>query len=100
MNMRDSTVLTVGTALSRARDAGAFVELLVQGQWIGGEVTAIDGHGAVLCGEYGESAVVRLDLVSAVKVRDQADPRTETRPGRHDAQVRAHHGAARISEIA
>lgn len=100
--MRDSTVLTVGTALSRARDAGAFVEILVQGQWITGLVSAIDGYGAVLSGELGQTAVVRLELVSAVKVIEH--DLTQEDPGRYaphgEAQVRAHHGSARVHEIA
>lgn len=99
--MRDSTVLTVGTALSRARDAGAFVEILVQGQWITGLVSAIDGYGAVLSGELGQTAVVRLELVSAVKVIEHdltQDPAQYSPHG--EAQVRAHHGSARVHEIA
>ena len=66
--MNGSTVLTIGTALSRAEQAGASVSALVQGQWIAGRVLGIDGHGVVLANEDGESAVLRLEQVAVVRI--------------------------------
>lgn len=63
----DSTIYTIGTALSRAHDNHVTVELLVEGHWVHGRVTAIDGHGVVLADETSEQ-VVRMERVSAVRV--------------------------------
>ena len=78
--MNGSTVLTIGTALSRAEQAGASVSALVQGQWISGRVIGIDGHGVVLTNHEGESAVLRLEHVAVVRIEDSAvaDPAPET----------------------
>jgi hypothetical protein len=70
--MNGSTVLTIGTALSRAEQAGASVSALVQGQWISGRVLGIDGHGVVLANGDGESAVLRLEHVAVVRIEDSA----------------------------
>lgn len=43
-----STILTVGTLLSRAEDQGIPVRILVEGQWISGTPIASDSHGVVL----------------------------------------------------
>ncbi len=45
-----STLFTIGTALSRARDHGVVVRVLVAGHWIEGMVSEVDGHGVVLTG--------------------------------------------------
>jgi hypothetical protein len=70
--MNGSTVLTIGTALSRAEQAGASVSALVQGQWISGRVLGIDGHGVVLANGDGESAVLRLEHVAVVRIEESA----------------------------
>ena len=70
--MNGSTVLTIGTALSRAEQAGATVSALVQGQWISGRVLGIDGHGVVLANGDGESAVLRLEHVAVIRIEDSA----------------------------
>ena len=70
--MNGSTVLTIGTALNRAEQAGAQVSALVQGQWISGRVLGIDGHGVVLANGDGESAVLRLEHVAVVRIDDAA----------------------------
>ena len=70
--MHGSTILTIGTALSRAEQAGAQVFALVQGQWISGRVLGIDGHGVVLRNSAGESAVLRLEHVAAVRIDEAA----------------------------
>ncbi len=77
--MNGSTVLTIGTALSRAEQAGAQVSALVQGQWITGRVLGIDGHGVVLTNSDGESAVLRLEHVAVVRIDEEAvaEPATQ-----------------------
>ena|SRR5689334_4281986 len=70
--MTGSTILTIGTALSRAEQSGATVSALVQGQWISGRVLGIDGHGVVLANGDGESAVLRLEHVAVIKIEDSA----------------------------
>jgi len=78
--MNGSTVLTIGTALSRAEQAGASVSALVQGQWVSGRVIGIDGHGVVLASDEGEHAVLRLEHVAVVRIEDSAvaEPAPET----------------------
>jgi hypothetical protein len=89
--MNGSTILTIGTALNRAQQAGAQVFALVQGQWIAGHVLGIDGHGVVLRNSAGESAVLRLEHVAAVRIDEAAvaDPTDESdgqSDGRPDEQ--------------
>jgi len=64
----DSTIYTIGTALRRAHDNDLPVEVLVEGQWMGGEVIAVDGHGVVLHAQESEHSVIRMESVSAVRV--------------------------------
>ncbi|HEX5561265.1 MAG TPA: hypothetical protein VFX52_06450 [Nocardioidaceae bacterium] len=70
----DSVLYTVGTALNRAQQNGATVEVLVEGQWLSGQVAAVDGHGVVLAAddlehpERSEHAVIRMGSVSAVRM--------------------------------
>ena len=64
----ESTIYTIGTALNRARDNDMPVQVLVEGQWMSGQVLAVDGHGVVLDAADGGHAVVRMGSVSAVRV--------------------------------
>jgi sRNA-binding regulator protein Hfq len=66
--MSDSILYTIGTALNRAHDNGVRVSVLVEGQWLDGRVSAVDGHGVVLRSDDYEHAVVRMSSVSAVRV--------------------------------
>ncbi|MGY2876207.1 hypothetical protein ACVW00_003397 [Marmoricola sp. URHA0025 HA25] len=63
---------TIGTALDRAHQGGHEVEVLVQGQWLGGMIAAADGLGVVLDRGGVEHFVVRLESISAVRVGAQA----------------------------
>ena len=79
MMSSDSMIYTIGTALNRARDNQLGVQLLVEGQWLGGRVLAVDGHGVVLdsavnpaTGHASEHAVVRMENVAAVRVSTRA----------------------------
>jgi hypothetical protein len=67
-NMQSSTILTMGTALNRAHDHDAIVEVLVGGQWLTGEVAGVDGYGVVLVDAQNDHSVVRMDAISAVRV--------------------------------
>jgi len=70
----DSVLYTVGTALNRAQQNGATVQILVEGQWLAGQVAAVDGHGVVLAcddpehPERSEHSVIRMGSVSAVRM--------------------------------
>jgi hypothetical protein len=66
--MSGSLLFTIGTALNRAHQEGLSVQVLVEGQWIGGQVAWQDGQGVLLVSDTDEHAVVRLASVSAVKV--------------------------------
>ncbi|PUA79420.1 hypothetical protein [Nocardioides currus] len=67
--MLSSTIYTIGTALTRAHDADVSVDVLVDGQWIHGLVSAVDGHGVVLQCDDGGIAMLRVEKVDAVLVR-------------------------------
>jgi len=67
-----STLFTVGTALRRAHDCHLEVAVLVETHWLRGRVAALDGHGVMLDLDGDEHSVVRLECVSAVRVRGTA----------------------------
>lgn len=67
--MLKSTVYTIGTALHRAHDNDVPVDVLVDGQWLHGDVSAIDGLGVVLMCEDGGLAMIRLENISVVLIR-------------------------------
>jgi sRNA-binding regulator protein Hfq len=64
----DSVLYTIGTALNRAQDNHAQVQILVEGQWLHGQVAAVDGHGVVLASDDYEHAVIRMGSISAVRM--------------------------------
>ena len=72
----DSTLYTIGTALNRAHDNDATVQVLVESQWITGTVIAVDGHGVVLQTTELEHAVIRMGSVAAVRIFAEAPHRT------------------------
>lgn len=65
---QSSTILTVGTALRRAQDGGVQVHVLVGGFWMTGDVLGLDGEGAVLQTAEGDTIVLRIQAVTAVRV--------------------------------
>jgi sRNA-binding regulator protein Hfq len=79
----DSTIYTIGTALNRAHDNDIPVQVLVEGEWMTGNVVAVDGHGVVLHSAELEHAVVRMDAVSAVRIFTAAPGRTPLAAGAH-----------------
>jgi sRNA-binding regulator protein Hfq len=64
----DSVLYTIGTALNRAQDSHSDVQILVEGQWLTGQVGAVDGHGVVLVSSDHEHAVIRMGSISAVRM--------------------------------
>lgn len=74
-----STLYTIGTALSRARDHGVVVRVLVSGHWIEGLVSDVDSHGVVLTGSGTDHHVVRVEDISAVRVHAE-DPLVDAEP--------------------
>lgn len=66
--MESSLIYSMGTALNRAREHQVGVEVLVAGQWLAGEVVAVDGHGLLLGTDEREHAVVRVQAIEAVRV--------------------------------
>jgi sRNA-binding regulator protein Hfq len=69
MSSNSSVIYSIGTALRRAQDSETPVQILVNGEWLGGNVVAVDGHGVVLNSRDDlEHAVVRLESVCAVRV--------------------------------
>ncbi len=82
--MRTSTLYTIGTALTRAQGSDVGVDVLVTGQWLHGHVSALDGHGLVLHGDDDVLSVLRMDSISAVRVRQasafEAHPQVEAPP--------------------
>lgn len=67
--MLKSTVYTIGTALHRAQDNDVQVDVLVDGQWLHGDVSAVDGQGAVILCEDGGLAMIRIESISVVLIR-------------------------------
>jgi hypothetical protein len=66
--MSGSLLFTIGTALNRAHQEGLAVQVLVEGQWLGGQVAWQDAQGVLLVTDMDEHAIVRLTSISAVKV--------------------------------
>ena len=79
--MSGSIIYTVGTALNRAHDNGVPVQVLVEGQWLTGDVVAVDGHGLVLQSDSLEHCVIRIGCVSAVRVFSEAPHRVPISAG-------------------
>ena len=59
---------TIGTALTEARDNQDRAELLVEGHWLHGQVTAVDGFGVVIEREDGSHSVIRIESIAAVEM--------------------------------
>jgi hypothetical protein len=84
---------TIGTALSRALDAGHDVEVLVEGQWLSGRVVASDGVGLVLESSETEHSVVRMESINAVRVFAATPHRKRIPAGARLAEERLRDGS-------
>ncbi|GAA1936404.1 hypothetical protein [Nocardioides marmoribigeumensis] len=67
--MSGSMIYTMGLALTRAADFGLAVSVLVEGQWMHGQVAAHDGTGLVLEQPDGTHSVVRVERIAAVNLQ-------------------------------
>ena len=74
----DSMIYTLGTALNRAMDSHVPVELLIQGQWVSGQILAVDGHGVILESSPEEHFFIRVEQISVVRVMQPAPMRANT----------------------
>jgi hypothetical protein len=70
--MSGSMLYTMGLALRRAFDLGLRVSVLVEGQWMQGQVAAYDGTGMVLEHDEGTHSVVRVERITAVTVHSSS----------------------------
>lgn len=93
MNPSTSMHYSIGVALDRAGDAGHAVEILVDGQWISGQVVVSDGVGVVLDSGGAEHSVVKLDRISAVRVAAAAPMQRRLPHAYAESTERAHEGA-------
>lgn len=59
---------TIGSALTKARDTRLQVELLVEGHWLSGQVSKVDGFGVVVEREDGSQSVIRIESIAAVEI--------------------------------
>jgi hypothetical protein len=93
-----STLYTIGTALRRAHDGHLHVAVLVEGQWLRGGVAAVDGHGVILELDEDEHSVVRLESISAVRVRGSfpATSRDDLQDSTRVAESTADHEALQV----
>jgi hypothetical protein len=71
--MQVSTILTMGSALTRAQQDGTEVAVLVQGEWLRGRVTGLDGHGLGLDDGQGHDLLVRLENVAVLRIDQEED---------------------------
>jgi hypothetical protein len=80
--------MSIGTALTHARENDLPVGVLVEGHWLRGHVALVDGFGLVLDGEYTRQAVVRIESIAAVTMGDETPADEPVAPQRSMAVVR------------
>ena len=83
--MSGSMLYTMGLALTRAADLGYEVSILVEGQWMHGQVAAHDGIGLVLEQGDGTHSVVRTERIAAVTVHSASPVRQHDAHEDHEA---------------
>jgi len=69
-----TTILTVGTALRHAQAAEATVHVLLGGLWLTGSVADLDGEGVALTTTEGETVVIRIAGITAVRIERSHEP--------------------------
>lgn len=96
MTGNGSTILTVGTLLSRAQDQGMRVRALVQGEWLEGVPVASDSHGVVLDDPEEGQYLIRLEAVMAIHYvrHPQAEEPSATRVEQEEPTARTGYAAA------
>jgi hypothetical protein len=65
--MSSTMLMTIGTALGRAKDSGAEVTVYMGAHVLVGQVMEVDGYGAVLWNGDDQFQVVRIEAVDAVQ---------------------------------
>jgi hypothetical protein len=75
----NSMLYTMGTALDRAAEHGFLVRVLVDGNWLEGQVAASDGVGVILESSTGQHCVVRTERIAAVQIDSESPLRTSIR---------------------
>ena len=79
-----TTILTVGTALRHAQQAGVTVEVLLGDAWMSGQVTAVDGEGVCMVTPDGGATVIRISSINAVRIEALAEPETPAERAPYD----------------
>ena len=83
MGFETSMVYTMGMALNRALEYNSEVSVLVDGHWLTGSVVVSDGYGVVL-DNGSEHSIVKMDRVTAVRVRTRVPGQVGIDDGPHD----------------
>ncbi len=82
-----SMLLTVGSALDRAKEDGLVVRLHIGGEWVVGRIVSSDGHGVAVLEASGDICVVRQEAISCVRLpahaASQEPSAREAGPGKH-----------------
>ncbi len=59
---------SIATALAYAQEGDQRVDVLVEGHWLRGRVSHVDGFGLVVDRDSGGQSVIRLESIAAVTV--------------------------------
>ena len=81
-------LLTVGTALDRAKDEGMVVRMHIGGEWVTGRILNSDGHGVAVLESNGDVCVVRQDAITCVRLPSKdSGPHVPAQPSSVVAQT-------------
>lgn len=90
MSSGSSMQVTIGSALGRAWDQNQAVDILVEGIWLSGGISQLDGLGVVIDGENFERYVVRLEQIAVVRIRSYGS----------QPALPAHEGSLGVDDVA
>jgi sRNA-binding regulator protein Hfq len=65
--MSSTTLMTIGTALGRAKNSGAEVMVYMGAHTLTGRVSDVDGYGVMLQNSDDQFQVIKLDSIDAVQ---------------------------------
>jgi sRNA-binding regulator protein Hfq len=80
MGYESSMIYTMGTALNRALETNAEIDILVDGQWLRGSVVISDGYGVVL-DNGDEHSIVKVERIAAVRINSTVPVRARIESG-------------------
>lgn len=83
MAFESSMIYTMGMALNRALENNAEVSVLVNGQWLTGNVVISDGYGVVL-DNGSEHSIIKVESIAAVRIMSMVPTRAGIEDGHHD----------------